>query len=39
LGGGRRWGEGWEGNTHKEGEGGGGFLLGNWEREEHSKCI
>jgi len=23
LGGGRQWGEGWEGNTHKEGEGGG----------------
>jgi len=24
LGGGLKWGEGWEGNTHKEGEGGRG---------------
>jgi len=23
MGGGRQWGEGWEGNTHKEGEGEG----------------
>jgi len=33
MGGGRQWGEGWEGDTHKEGEGGGGCLPGNRERE------
>jgi len=33
LGGGRQWGEDGEGNTHKEGEGGGGCLPGNRERE------
>jgi len=33
LGGGGQWGEGGEGNTDKKGEGGGGCLPGNWERE------
>jgi len=26
VGGGRQWGEGWEGNIHKEGEGGRGMF-------------
>jgi len=26
MGGGRQWGEGWEGDTHKEGEEGGGMF-------------